>query len=138
MDAFRAAIALKFSQTGPFFICFVGMIFLDVAFGLSAAISKNALDSSVGRLGMMRKILMVFTVLVAGLFDGIFPLVHFSILGFDATITIAGMVSIWWMIVEALSISEKAGVLGIPLPARFKDSLVKVKKAFESDEPSGK
>jgi toxin secretion/phage lysis holin len=139
MDTFKEALRTDWQITLPFMVLYLAATFSDFLFGLAVAFAHKKAASSISRAGIMRKMLMAFTVLLACLFDGLLLAVNFSVLGFEVTITFGGLAAVWWLVNELLSITEHAAVLGIPIPKRVRESLAIVRHYIDSrddDKPA--
>lgn len=137
MDDFKQALSADWQVTLPFLLLYIAATFSDFLFGLAVAFVHKKAASSISRAGIMRKMLMAFTVLLACLFDGLLPAVNFSVFGWEVTITFGGLAAVWWMVNELLSITEHAVVLGIPMPKRLRESLAIVRHYMDQDDDKG-
>jgi toxin secretion/phage lysis holin len=95
---------------------------IDIVFGLLASIKKKRISSTIGWNGFTRKTGTVGIVVMAAIID---QMIHLHLT------TLAAMAYIGY---EGVSIVEKAGMLGIPVPAKILDILGKLK---DPDIPGG-
>lgn len=137
METFRAGLALDWQITLPFLILYLATTCLDVLFGLIVAFSHKRLCSTISRGGMMRKAMMLGTIMLASLFDGILPAVSFSAFDVDFLMTFGALGCVWWLVHEILSITEHCAILGLPMPKRLKDALAVIQDSFDGHEHHG-
>lgn len=136
MTEFMHAVRQDWIVTLPYLIIYVAATGLDIAFGFVVAFQKRVLSSTISRQGMMRKVLMVGTVLLAALVDGILPSLDITVMGLSLRLTFGALGCTWWMIHEVLSLTEHAAILGLPLPKRLKDALAVVRNTLDSGPDS--
>lgn len=137
MEDFTQAIKADWQITLPFIAIYVATTFVDIFFGMAVAFTGKRLCSTIGRKGIMRKLLMGSTVLLAVLFDGILPAIDITIFGLNLHLTFGALACVWWLIHELLSITEHAAILGMPMPKRLRESLAIVREAFDRVDDEG-
>ncbi len=98
----------------------MGLIVAGV-FKKSSKTADGALDSRAGFLGLCKKCVMLLFVLIAHRLD--------MAIGVDyiRTVTIIGFI-----VNELISVTENAGVMGIPLPAAVKNAIELLRKKGEA------
>lgn len=131
VEQFKLAIAAGWHISVPWILVLISSSLLDVVFGLAAAFVKGTISSSVMRQGMARKLVMLATILSASIVDGIVPRIPISIFGMNLVLTCAAVGCLYWTLVEWLSVVEKAGMLGLPIPKRLLTGLVKVRAEID-------
>lgn len=94
------------------------LVLLDVFTGLLKALSLKTLSSDVSFKGMTKKVYIFVLIAVGVVVDGI--------AGTD-TLVRTGVI-FFYSITEALSITENAAIVGVPVPAVLKDALVKLRE----------
>ena len=113
---------------------------VDITLGLLKALVRKKLDSSVGRIGMVRKVATLLLVFFCCLADGVLPDIKFeipyltAITGVKTLIcTVGGLAAFGFLVIELISICEKLPSLNVWLPPRLRDSLRKVKAEMDAD-----
>lgn len=101
-----------------FLIALTVLIIIDYASGVMAAAMERQLSSAVGLKGIAKKIMIFMLVAVGAVAD--------SILMPDAAI-IRDAVICFYIANEALSITENAGRLGLPVPPKLLKALEQLK-----------
>lgn len=134
MEDFSKAIGTDWNITTPFLVLYLATTTVDVLFGLAVAFTTKVLCSTISRAGIMRKLMMVGTVLLAATFDGVLPEIEATIMGLNLRLTFAALTCVWWMVHELLSITEHGAILGMPMPRRLKDALAVVHNAIDKTE----
>lgn len=124
---FLEAIRGDFMVTMPFFLVFVAMVVSDILLGVGAAWAAGIVNSAVSRLGITRKLAMIGIVLLAAIVDGLFPMVT----AWSFQTTFAALACLFWMLTEAISMTEKAGMLGLPMPKGLKKRLSQLRSAMD-------
>jgi toxin secretion/phage lysis holin len=120
--------------TSAYFAVLASAMALDILLGMLIAFKGQKLDSSVGRVGVIRKVAVMLMVLMVSVFDGVVPAFPINISGQHFVMPVASIACIWFIVgVEWVSLSEKAKVLGIPMPKRLSDALTRVREQL-SDE----
>jgi toxin secretion/phage lysis holin len=135
MKTFLSEVAKDWQTSSPYIVLLIAIICLDIVFGMTAAWASKTLSSKVSSVGMMKKLLRVFTVVVAALIDGVLPPLSFALWGAELTLTLAQVAAIWWMACEGLSVTENAALLNMPMPKRLRDALLQVKAQLDGEEP---
>lgn len=114
-----AGDALKAAPLIELLICLMAA---DVVTGVSLAITRRELNSSVSAVGMLRKVVVLVLVGVCIQLQRLAP---------DAPVGTVG--TLFFCGAEGLSLVENAGLLGVPLPSWFKGVFEKFQR-----EPSSK
>ena len=99
-------------------------IVLDYITGVMCAIVEKRLSSEVGFRGILRKVLIFFIV-------GIAHIVDQYIIGSGSAIR--SMICLFYISNEGISIIEKAGRIGLPIPEKLKDVLEQLKDKDEEE-----
>lgn len=134
MQDFVVAIRHDWATTLPYLVLYLATTGLDIICGFCVAYKGKRLSSSISRTGMMRKMIMVGTVLLAAMFDGMLPTIQLSVMGMGLELTFGALGCVWWLIHEMLSIVEHAAILGLPLPQRLKDALAVVRDSLDKPD----
>ncbi len=100
-------------------------MFVDYITGLMCAVSNRTLSSSVGFIGICRKILILILMGVGHILDVV-------VLGEVGILRSA--VIFYYLSNEGLSILENSARLGLPIPKKLKDALEQLKKESEKRE----
>lgn len=93
-------------------------VILDYVTGLMVAVKEKKLSSEVGFVGIAKKVLIFFLVIVANMLD-------LHVLGGDGIARMA--VVFFYLANEGLSITENAAKFGVPLPEKLIDILEQLK-----------
>lgn len=101
------------------------MMALDIFAGILVAINKRTLNSTTSFRGITKKVFMLILVAV-GVTLGPFTVVP----SFPQGIPIAQMIALAYIITEAISITENAAVLGVPVPM----ALVRILQKLREEE----
>ena len=96
----------------------------DYVTGVVAAIKEHKLSSSVGFIGLLRKLLMLALV-------GIGHMLDVYVLGDNAGIRT--LVIFFYLGNEGISILENAGAAGLPVPAKVKDILAQLREGSDNE-----
>lgn len=135
MDLFMKGVRDDWYASQPWVLLLIVTISLDVGFGLAVGFARKGVSSTISRVGTARKMLMLASVLVASLFDGVLPSWRgtWTIFGlsYPLSLTVAIVASMWWMVTEWISIAEKAALLKMPIPKRIKAALLKAQEEFD-------
>jgi len=102
-------------------ICMV----VDYLTGVANAFREKRISSQVGFLGILRKLSIFAVVIVAAQID--------QALGLDAICRTAAVA--FYTANEAISVTENAAALGLPIPQKLIDVLGQLKKKGDSDPP---
>lgn len=115
--AFGSAIAFWMGGLDLLLMVLTVMMALDFLTGLAKGIHNQTLSSEVCAKGIIRKVVMLIIVALAFLIEevtgGTFPLREIVIMFFIAN--------------EGISILENAAAMGLPIPAKIKDTLIQLK-----------
>lgn len=106
--------------TGPLIALLVFMS-IDYVTGLIYAWKQRKLNSRKGFLGLMKKMLILFLVVMGNMLDS-------YVLG-DGTSAFRTMVIFFFLCNEGISILENAGKIGIPIPEKLKNVIESLKGA---------
>jgi toxin secretion/phage lysis holin len=115
--------------TGPWVFALVMAIMLDITGGMMVAYAGKGLSSSVSRLGIARKVVMLLVVAFFSIIDGFLPAIPIPHIG---SVTWAGTSAFYMLITEGLSLTEKAALLNAPIPYRLVAALAKVRDELGS------
>ena len=109
---------------GLAFVILLGMMLIDYATGLLVAVVNKNLNSSIGRAGFIRKLYVILLIgaiyLLGQAVDGI------SYIGDGVTIA--------YIVIEFISITENGGKLGVPMPNAVKKIIAVLKDGGKSDK----
>ena len=94
------------------------LVCLDYSTGVVAAAVQGELDSAVGARGIARKVLIFAVVAAANVLD------RAGGLGEPVLRTAT---AIWYAANEAISITENAGEAGVPIPAKLREMLARLR-----------
>ena len=108
------------------FYTLMAVVSADYITGLLCAVAEKKLSSEVGFKGIARKV-FIFTLV------GVANLVDIYILKNNVLRTLVG---VYYIANEALSITENAIRLGLPVPKKLKDVLVQLKNKGEDEDGS--
>lgn len=111
------------SQLGTMCTFLAALMVLDVITGLTAATINKEASSTRMKDGLLRKLLVFVVVFVAVLMQYVYP-----------PIWSGTAMAMWYCGVEALSILEKCGKAGIPMPQQLLERLAKL-NGSESTSP---
>ncbi|KAB2953945.1 phage holin family protein [Heliorestis acidaminivorans] len=110
-----------------FLYALIMFIVLDYITGLMVAYVTKEISSHIGSKGIFKKVVIFILVGVAQIIDS-------QIIGEGSVIRTA--VIFFYLSNEGISIIENAGKLGLPIPAKLRDSMEQLKdKEEERDEP---
>ena len=116
-------------------ILFSVAVAVDVVLGILAAFVRNQVSSTVSRRGMAKKIAAFFALVLFVVADGILPDIPVAVFGVTVEFNLTQMVVSLMAIQEVLSVLEKMGMLGWPIPDRWKQALIKVREAITNSVP---
>lgn len=108
----------------PVVVALLRLQAVDIVMGVLTSVHRKRLCSTIGWRGFTRKVGTILIVISAGIID---PLLPFN-LTMGAALAYCG-----W---EVLSLVEKAGLLGIPIPENLKEAMKRLRDADEKNEPS--
>lgn len=111
MDAIQSLL-----RNFPFVGSLLAIIGLDVAMGLLLAFGNRTINSSISRIGMTRKVAIMFVVGLA-----------FIVQNYTHGIPLANLTSVAYICSEGISIVENAAKLGVPVPSQIRDVLSKLR-----------
>ncbi len=109
-----------FGAPDGFLYALIALVALDYISGVSAAFNEGALSSSQGVKGLVKKVGIFLVVAVGTILDRQI---------FNDAGLLRGAVISFFIANEALSITENAGRLGIPIPKRLLSALAQLKDA---------
>jgi toxin secretion/phage lysis holin len=95
---------------------------IDFISGIAASFAEGNLKSKIGMIGIARKVFIFLMVAVAHLID---LLLIES--GMETKALIMTMVIVFYAVNEILSITENAGIIGLPVPEQIKSAIVVLK-----------
>lgn len=115
MDPLIAPLIAWFkSHPGVGTLCF--LMLADVSMGLLVAFASKTINSSVSRVGMVRK---VGTVLLVG--------VAYALEPYSQGVPLGLLTTLAFVVTEFISVTENAAKLGIPVPQSLSDALSKLR-----------
>lgn len=109
---------------GLAFAILLGMMVLDYVTGLMVAVANKSLSSSVGTKGFIKKAYVII------LIGAIYMLAH-AVDGFSY---IGDGVTVAYIVIEFISITENGGKLGVPMPAQVKKVIAVLKDGGKDDK----
>ena len=135
MDSIATTIKMAFATVGAFIGGLVGgmdgllyaliaMMALDYAMGVIIAITHKRLSSDIGFKGITKKIMMLVLVAVGHIIDA-------RVIGTGAVLRTA--VITFYMANEAISLTENAANIGLPLPQKLIDILAQLRNGEDKD-----
>lgn len=135
MEHIVTAIKFGFAAVGAFLgsllggldgllYAFIVMVSLDYLMGVMIAISNKCLSSEVGFRGITKKVMMLVLVAVGHIVDS-------KIIGNGSAIRTA--ILMFYIANEAISITENAVNIGLPLPKRLVEALSQIRDGGEKD-----
>ena len=96
----------------------IALVALDYVTGVICAAANKRLSSEIGFKGLIKKALIFALVAVAGVADKVIPATNQAI---------RAAVILFYIANEAISILENAAELGLPVPEKLKEVLIKTK-----------
>jgi toxin secretion/phage lysis holin len=117
---------MRWLQGQPTLTAMLVMMFLDWVAGVSVAIMKRKLNSSVSWRGGCKKVIMLLLVGVSAVLEP-----------FAGGLPLTKMVSCFFLYNEALSVLENAAEAGVPLPRALVDTLAKLREGSTKDIGGG-
>lgn len=135
MDNIGTGIKVGFAGFGAFLGGLVGgmdglmyallaMIVLDYAMGVLIAVSHKRLSSQIGFKGITKKIMMLVLVAVGHLIDS-------KVIGNGSVLRTA--IIMFYIANEAISITENAVNIGLPLPKKLVEALAQIRDGGDKD-----
>lgn len=118
--------ALEWARAHGLVTILVVLMVMDVVFGLLVAFVKKEVSSTVSLLGMSKKVGVLLFVGLA-----------FLIEPFSGGVPTSTLVVGFYSVTELVSVTEKAGILGVPVPRVIKDSMAKYRE-FQDREKASK
>ena len=114
-------------------VILVGVMIIDYASGMLKAWVTRSLCSRTGVVGIIKKVGYLLVVCVAGVVDWLvtYGMVQVGI-EIDVSFCFGLIVTIWFIINEAISILENLAKIGVPLPAFLTKLIHKLKVAVEN------
>lgn len=139
MDNIATTIKMAFATMGAFLGGLIGgmdgllyaliaMMALDYAMGVIIAITHRKLSSEIGFVGITKKLMILVLVIVANLVDT-------RVIGTGAVLRTA--VIMFYMANEAISLTENAVNIGLPLPQKLVDVLAQLRDGADKDYKEG-
>jgi|GEM_PF-1029902 len=107
----------EWSITEPWFYLLLILIFFDICLGLLCSIKAKRINSSASFNGLRKKAAMLLMVGAMAFLDPFIPGLNISVM---ITIAFVGM--------EAISLTENSATLGLPVPDPIKDVLSKLRE----------
>ncbi|KEF40106.1 toxin secretion/phage lysis holin [Schinkia azotoformans MEV2011] len=109
---------------GLAFAVLLGMMIIDYATGILAAIVNKNLNSSIGRNGFIRKMYIILLI-------GAIYLLGQAVQGLSY---VGDGVTIAYIVIEFISITENGGKLGVPMPTQVKKVIAVLKDGGKNDK----
>ncbi|MDO4567748.1 MAG: phage holin family protein [Clostridia bacterium] len=129
--AFAAAGAVAGFLLGPIdalFFALAGAMCVDYATGVICAGMRGELSSKAGFKGLLRKVMILALVIVANLADKVVPM---------ANCAFRNMTIMFYIANECLSIFENAVAMGLRVPEKLKQLLVRARDDAFDDAATG-
>ena len=126
LTALGTGLAWFIGRFDGIFYTLIAVVSADYITGIICAVSERKLSSDVGFKGLAKKVFIFALVGVANLID-------LYILKGDLLRTLVG---VYYIANEALSITENAIRLGLPVPKKLKDVLVQLKNKGDDEDGS--
>lgn len=118
-----SACVYCFGRLDTVLICLFGCITLDYISGLIVAIYEKKLSSAIGFKGILKKMLILLMVALAGLLDKSLQLNVFR-----------SMVCCFYICNEAISIIENGSKLGLPFPKKLLNIILEAKRKTNEEK----
>lgn len=122
--AICTAIGFLWGDKDGLIIALLVFICLDYITGVICAIIEKKLSSEVGAKGIAKKALMLFVVAIANIIDTV-------VLGSNHALR--GVVVIFYIANECISLLENVGRLGVPLPRKILSVLEQLKADADTE-----
>ena len=129
-----AAISALWIHFPPMLWTLISLITLDYLTGLAAAGAKGAIESSIARRGLWRKLALLTMAIAAFVVSKSFSLQEAGLPWIPANIEVGSAVCAWLCLTEFVSILENAGGMGIPMPPFVRQALAKFKEQQQEDK----
>lgn len=97
----------------PWFLIIGVALFVDFVLGTMAAFARKEVDSSVGKIGVFRKIGILMIVGLCIVMGPMLPVFDINVGGLNFKMPLAGAASFGFLVQECNSLIENAGKLGI-------------------------
>lgn len=113
-----------FAEAFPFVGILAGLMLLDIATGIVAAIIKGEVNSSCSFRGAFKKVQMLLLVAAGLTFEFLYPEVPWG-----------RMIAALFSLGEMISIIENAGRAGVPIPDQLRETLSRL-KSTQAEAPT--
>lgn len=132
ISAVLATLGAYLQQLAAPFAILIAVMILDYISGMIAAIKTKTLDSTVGILGILKKICYLFIVAVGMVMDYLIRMMGGEFgMAMDGTYFVGLLVITWLTINECISILENTDEAGGPVPPFIKSLLKRLKRHTE-------
>lgn len=116
---------VEFSNAHPLPSTLLIAMLIDVATGVAAAIAMKTLSSKISYAGMMKKVIVLLVVALAGAIERLKP--EFPVMASTC---------LMFVFTEGLSIIENAGRAGVPIPAKLREVIEVLGSSNKPTTPS--
>lgn len=117
-------VSLTIGRFDDLLMCVIIFMAVDYISGILAAIAEKKLSSKTGFVGFIKKIFMIFIIMVANEIDVM--VLHTSFL--------RECVLVFYIANESISIIENAGRMGVKIPRKLIEVIEELSKDEESEE----
>lgn len=144
-NALKALVSAIMAAAGAYFhelmfpvLILAAVMLLDYVSGMTRAWASKELSSRIGVLGIIKKLLYLFAVVVAVVVDWVIQTAAAK-----AGINVGGvylfglLVTIWLILNECISILENISELGVPIPVFLQKMIERLKQTTESRGEEG-
>lgn len=121
---FGAGVGWFFGGVSNALTVLLALVIIDYLTGVGAAVMNKELRSEIGLKGIIKKVFIFVIVGVANLVDT-------SV--FQNAIPLSESVTFFYITNEAISITENAGRIGLPLPRKLKEVLTQLENQEKKD-----
>ena len=136
-----AALTALWGWFGWVVVAWIGFMIIDYVTGSAAALRAGEWSSKSARDGIWHKLGSVVAVIVAAILDTVIGHLLGNVPGVDLpftyTVLLCPLVVIWYILTEAGSIIENAGLMGVPIPAVVAKAIDILKQKAEGDANTG-
>jgi len=129
-------------EAHSFFIILLYAVILDTVLGVLRAVKEHKFNSCVGIDGAIRKVAMVFSIMLLMLVDGMVninflfmvPEEYIKLIGIDK-MGVCELFSLLYILYEMVSILKNMMLCGLPVPARVKNFIQKFLEDMTDELP---
>lgn len=110
----------------------ISVMILDYCTGMVKAWVTKSLDSSIGLIGIVKKLCYLLVVCVGGIVDWLlYEALAKTGIEYSAVFFVGLLIVIWLIINELISILENLAIIGVPFPSFLNKIVSKLKVAVE-------